>query len=113
MTDLKPQIKFEDFEKVDMRIGTVLSAEEVAESEKLIKMEVDFGELGKRQIIAGIKEWYKPEALVGKQLPFVINIESRKLMGLESQGMILAVDYADKAIILLPQNEAENGAIIR
>lgn len=109
----KPQIKFEDFAKVDMRVGTVLSAECVGGSEKLIKMEVAFGEMGKRQIIAGIKAWYKPEDLAGKQLIFVVNIEPKKMMGLESQGMVLAVDYDDKAVIILPQEKVDNGATIR
>ncbi|MBW6441316.1 methionine--tRNA ligase, partial [Patescibacteria group bacterium] len=90
MNEPKPIIKFEDFAKIDIRLGTILSAEGVEGSEKLIKMEVDFGEIGKRQIIAGIKAWYSPETIVGKQLPFIINIEPRKMMGLESQGMVLA-----------------------
>jgi len=113
MNDLKLQIKLEDFEKIDMRMGTVLSAEGIEGSDKLIKMEVDFGDTGKRQILAGIKAWYKIENLVGKQLPFVLNIEPREMMGLESQGMILAVDYKDKAVVLLPQENTENGAVIR
>jgi methionine--tRNA ligase beta chain len=113
MTEMKPLIKFDDFAKVDMRIGTVLLAEEIEGSEKLIKMEVDFGDLGKRQILAGIKSWYKPENLVGKQLPFVINIEPRKMMGLESQGMILAADSDDGAVILLPEQTVINGTLIK
>ncbi len=113
MTEMKPLIKFDDFAKVDMRIGTVLLAEEIEGSEKLIKMEVDFGDLGKRQILAGIKSWYKPEELVGKQLPFVVNIEPRKMMGLESQGMILAADSDDKAVILLLEQTVINGTLIK
>ena len=110
---MKPLIKFDDFAKVDMRIGTVLLAEDIEGSEKLIKMEVDFGDLGKRQILAGIKSWYGPEDLVGKQLPFVINIEPRKMMGLESQGMILAADSNDGAVILLPDQTVINGTLIK
>ncbi len=113
MSDSKPLIKFEDFAKVDMRIGTVLSAEEPERSDKLIKMEVDFGRIGKRQILAGIKAWYKPEDLVGKQMVFVVNIESKKMMGLESQGMILAADFDDKAVILLPEENVENGTFVK
>lgn len=60
-------ISFDDFSKVELRVGTVLEAEEVEGSEKLIKQIVDFGELGKRQILSGIKKWYKPSQLVGKQ----------------------------------------------
>lgn len=113
MTEMKPLIKFDDFAKVDMRVGTVVSAEDIEGSEKLIKMEVDFGDLGKRQILAGIKSWYKPENLVGKQLPFVINIEPRKMMGLESQGMILAADSDDDAVIFLPEQIVINGTLIK
>lgn len=113
MNDPKTLIKYEDFSKVDMRIGTVLSAEEVEGSEKLINMKVDFGPLGERQILAGIKVWYRPEDLINKQLPFVINIEPRKMMGFESQGMILAVDSDDKAVIFLPEESVENGTAIK
>lgn len=113
MNESKSLIKFDDFAKVDMRIGTVVLAKEIEGSEKLIRMEVDFGKLGKRQILAGIKSWYKPEDLVGKQLPFVINIEPRKMMGLESQGMILAADSDDKAVIFLPEESVENGTFIK
>jgi methionine--tRNA ligase beta chain len=113
MNEPKELIKYDDFSKIDMRVGTVLSAEEIEGSEKLIRMEVDFGQIGKRQILAGIKMWYKPGDLINKQLPFVINIEPRKMMGLESQGMILAADSNDKAVILLPDSSIENGTSIR
>lgn len=84
-----PNITIDDFLKLDIRVGTVLQAEEVPGSEKLIKQRVDFGELGERQILSGIKKWYKPEQLVGKQFVYVVNLEPRMMMGLESQGMIL------------------------
>jgi len=113
MNEPKSLIKFDDFNKIDLRVGTVIFAEEVEGSEKLIRMEVDFGLLGKRQILAGIKAWYKPQDLMNKQLPFVLNIEPRKMMGLESQGMILAVDSGDKAVIFFLDESVENGAPIR
>jgi methionine--tRNA ligase beta chain len=112
MNESKPTIKFEDFSKIDMRIGTVVSAEEVEGSEKLIKMEVDFGEIGRRQILGGLKSWYEPKDLEGKQIPFVINIEPRKMMGLESQGMVLAVESSDRAVLLFPKESVENGALL-
>ena len=102
-----------DFNKIDIRIGTVTSAEEVEGSEKLIKMEVDFGETGKRQILAGIKAWYKPEDLKGKQLPFIINIEPRKLMGFESQGMVLAADSNDNAVLFMLDKSVEDGTPVK
>ncbi len=113
MTDLKPTIKFEDFSKVDMRIGKVISAEDIEGSDKLIRLEIDFGEIGKRQIIAGIKAWYKPQDLLDKQMAFVLNIEPKTMMGLESQGMVLAADSKDNAVILLTESSVENGTPIK
>jgi methionyl-tRNA synthetase len=109
----KQQIKFEDFAKIDMRIGTVISAEDIEGSEKLLKLQVDFGDLGKRQILSGIKEWFKPKSLVNKQVAFVINIEPRKMMGLESQGMILATEFEDKIVLIVPKKKVKNGSFIR
>lgn len=111
-TGLKTQIKFEDFAKVDMRIGTIISAEDIEGSEKLIKLQVDFGDLGKKQILSGIKEWFKAKSLIDKQAAFVINIEPRKMMGLESQGMILAAEYDEKIILIVPKKKAKNGSLI-
>lgn len=85
-------ISFDDFSKVELVVGTILEAEEVPGSEKLIKQIVDFGDLGKKQILSGIKKWYKPESLVGKQFVYVFNLEPRMMMGLASEGMILATD---------------------
>ncbi len=90
-------IKIEDFAKVDIRIGKVLEASEVEGSSKLIRQVVDFGEeLGKRIIFSGIKKWYKPEELVGKLLPYVVNLEPRAMMGEESQGMLVAASPKDE-----------------
>ena len=111
-TKIKPQIKFEDFSKVDMRIGTIISAEDIEGSEKLIKLLVDFGDLGKRQILSGIKEWFKPKILVGKQAAFVVNIEPRKIMGFDSEGMILAVEYEGKITLIVPKKKIKNGLFI-
>ncbi len=111
-TGLKLQIKFEDFAKVDMRIGTIASAEGIEGSEKLIKLQVDFGDLGQRQILSGIREWFKPKSLIGKQAAFVINIEPRKMIGLVSEGMILAAEYDGKIILIVPKKKAKNGSLI-
>jgi methionine--tRNA ligase beta chain len=90
-------INIKDFQKVDIRIGKILEASEVVGSEKLIRQVVDFGEeLGKRIIFSGIKKWYKPEDLVGKLLPYVVNLEPRKMPGgEESQGMLMAAAPKD------------------
>jgi len=82
-------ITFDDFQKVDIRVGKVMKATEVEGSDKLLRLEVDFGELGKRIILSGIKPMYTPSDLEGKLFTFVVNIEPRKIMGEESQGMIL------------------------
>lgn len=113
MNELKPQINLEDFAKLDIRAGTVLSAEEIEGSEKLLKLSVDFGDFGKKQILSGIKLWYKPEDLEGKQYIFILNIEPRKMMGLESQGMILAVDSDERPVLLAPLEKVKNGSIVR
>lgn len=105
-------ITIDDFAKAELRVGTVLEAEEVSGSGKLIKLIVDFGELGKRQILSGIKKWYKPAQLVGKQFVYVVNLEPRMMMGLESQGMVLATD-TEKPIILKPSKKVLPGTKIR
>lgn len=102
---------FEDFKKLDLRIGKILSAEVVEGSDKLLKLEVSFGDES-RQIIAGIAQFYKTESLIGKECPFVYNLESRMIKGLESQGMILAVDDAGP-ILLSPDKSVKEGSIIK
>jgi methionine--tRNA ligase beta chain len=103
-------VSFEDFKKCEMRIGTVVLAEPVEGSEKLLRLEVDFGnEIGKRQILSGIAKFYKPQDLVGKQLPFIVNLEPRKMMGLESQGMLIAANN-DGPVLLFPDKEVLAGA---
>ena len=106
-------INFEDFKKVEIKIGKVMTAERVEGSEKLIRLEVDLGEESPRQIVAGIGKVYLPEDLIGKEMPIVVNLEPRKLMGLESQGMILAADNNGEPVILHPEKEVPPGAIIK
>jgi methionyl-tRNA synthetase len=96
-------LAFEDFLKVDIRVGFIESAERVPKSDKLLKLQVDFGELGKRQILAGIGKSYAPEVVIGRRAAFVVNLAPRKMMGLESHGMILAAaDWLgeDKVVVL-------------
>ncbi len=85
-------ITIDDFAKVELKVGTVLEAEDVEGSEKLIKLKVDLAEESPRQILAGVKQWYKPKDFVGKQVVVVVNLEPKVMMGLESQGMMLAAD---------------------
>ncbi len=112
MQDIKPEISYEDFQKIDVRVGTILAAEKVEKSDKLLKLDVDFGAvIGKKQILTGMQKWYQPEDLVGMQTTFVANLAPRKMMGLESQGMIFALGLNDDSVptFLLPQKPVENG----
>ena len=102
------KITFEQFKQVEIRIGKILTAERVADADKLLKLQVDFGEF-QRQIVSGIAESFAPEELVGKTLPFVINLEYRKFKGEESQGMLMAIDAGEKTVLLEPASEVPEG----
>jgi methionine--tRNA ligase beta chain len=105
-------ITYDDFMKLDIRVGTVTTAEKVQGADKLIRLEIDLG--GEtRQVVAGMAQTYAPEAFVGKQVPILVNLEPRKLRGLESQGMILAVDVGGKPFLLLPDREVPPGSPVR
>lgn len=151
-------VTIDDFAKLEFKVGTVLSAEEIEGSDKLLKLQVDFGPKpsesadqavsesdGKdeeevsseivqnedetievtdtvapleapneiRQILSGIKQWYKPAELVGKQFVFITNLAPRKMMGLESQGMIMAAEGEERPAPLTPSEKVPNGAKIR
>ena len=108
---MKPIITYEDFDKLDLRVGTVIECVEKEGSEKLLRLTVDFGDEGTRNILSGIKQWYKPADLKGKQFVFVFNLAPRKMMGEESEGMILAAD-GKKPLPLKPRSKAEAGAKI-
>ncbi len=105
-------ITFDDFDKLDIRIGTILEAESVPETEKLLKLTIDLGD-EKRTMVAGIADKYKPEDIKGKQIPVLTNLEPKTIQGIESQGMILAVDTNGKATLLHPDKEVNNGSKIR
>lgn len=110
-------ISFDDFKKVEIKIGKVISAESVEGSDKLVRLMVDFGPSVNsgsnepRQVISGIAKLYKPRDLVGKLFPFVTNLEPRKIIGLESQAMILAI--GDEAVLLKPLKKVPVGSVIR
>lgn len=106
------KINYEDFKKVEIKIGEIISVEEIPASEKLLKLEVGFGE-EKRQILSGIKKYYEdPQVLVGKKVPFVTNLETRMMMGFESQGMILAVNDDENFSLLEVDKKIKSGTSV-
>ena len=108
----RTMISYDEFKKIDLRVAKVLSAERVPGSGKLVKLEVSLGE-ETRQIIAGIGKVYQPENLIGKEIVIVANLEPRALMGLESQGMLLAADNEGKPVLLAPDAEVSPGSIVK
>jgi methionyl-tRNA synthetase len=109
---MEETIDINEFAKLDLRIGKIENAERVEGSKKLIKLEVDVGD-ETRQLVAGIAEEYNPECLIGKLVPILANLKPVKLMGVESQGMILAVDVNGKPILLHPDREVPAGSRVR
>lgn len=100
----------DEFHAIEMRIGTIKTAEYIEGADKLLKLSVDFGEVEPRQILSGIREYYQPEDLIGRQCPFVTNLEPRTLRGLVSSGMIIAGSPESGGIMLLhPNNEVPPG----
>ncbi len=88
---IRAEISYDEFSKLDIRVGLIKSAEMVPETDKLIKCIVDFGEeIGDRTIVSGIRQWHTPEELIGKRLPYLINLAPRELRGVLSEGMLLA-----------------------
>ncbi|MGQ9640874.1 MAG: methionine--tRNA ligase subunit beta [Candidatus Bathycorpusculaceae bacterium] len=106
------EISFEEFQKLDMRVGKILEANQIPGSRNLIRMIVDF-ETEKRQAVAGLLQWYKPEDLVGKKCAFILNLQRRKFMGVESQCMILAAeDDKGNVVVLQPEKDVTEGSRI-
>jgi methionyl-tRNA synthetase len=112
-------ISYEDFSKIELKTAKVLEAERVEGSEKLIKLILDAGDkdesnlLLKRQVIAGIGKFYNPENLIGKEIVIVANLEPRQLMGLESNGMVLAASDENGIVLLTPDKEIKPGSSIK
>jgi len=113
-------INFNEFQKIDLRVGKIVEAEKVEGTEKLLKLKVDLGtdpsiNSGQeiRQIVAGIAQFYQPEDLIGKEIVVVVNLEPRILKGIESQGMLLAADAEGRPILLRPDKEVPPGTKIR
>ncbi|NQE05741.1 Methionine--tRNA ligase [ANME-1 cluster archaeon GoMg1] len=108
----KEIIDLNEFARLDLRIGKIVNAERIEGSKKLIRLEVDIGN-EQRQVVAGIAEEYRPENLIGKLIPVLVNLKPAKLMGVESQGMILAVDVNGRPILLHPDMEVPAGSKVR
>jgi methionyl-tRNA synthetase len=114
---LEPQkatTSFDDFAKMDIRIGTILAAEKMAKSDKLLKLEIDTG-IDKRTVLSGIAKWYKPEDIVGQQVTILCNLAPRKMMGIESNGMILMSenDKGELSFVAPTKNNQNNGSTVK
>jgi methionyl-tRNA synthetase len=107
---LAEEISFTEFQKLDLRIGKVIEATQVPNSKKLIKIIVDFGS-EKRQAVAGLLKWYKPEELIDKKCVFLLNLQKRVLAGVESQCMILAAEDSEGNVtVLQPEKNIAEGS---
>ncbi len=112
-------IQYEEFQKMELRVAKVLGAERVEGSEKLLKLQLNAGDKDEaglsvsRQIVAGIGKVYAPENLIGKEIVIIANLEPRKLMGLESQGMLLAASDEAGPVFLMPEHDVPPGSGIK
>ena len=112
ITPIKPEITFDDFSKLDIRIGKVLAAEKMEKSNKLLKLTIDIG-VEKRTVLSGIAQHYNPEQIVGKQVTMIANLAPRKMMGIESQGMVLMAEDTDGKLVLIhPADDVSQGATV-
>ena len=111
---MDPEITIDEFVKVNLSVGTIISCEPLEKSDKLYKLEVDFGQFGKRQILSGVRKYFAPDDLIGKQALFVVNLAPRKMMGLESHGMLLtAQDEQGNLQLMTPFNPVGNGTKLK
>lgn len=109
----KENISFDEFSKMDIRTGTILEAEKVAKTKKLLKLKIDTG-LDQRTVVSGIAEFFEPEAIVGRQVSILVNLAPRNIKGIESQGMILMAEDADGRLdFVAPQCPVKNGSEVR
>ena len=109
----KENCSFDDFMKMDIRTGTILEAEPVPKTKKLLKLKIDTG-IDKRTVVSGIAEYYKPQEIIGKQVSVLVNLEPRVLRGIESQGMILMAEDTDGSLkFVSPESQVKNGSEVR
>ncbi|MDI6827621.1 MAG: methionine--tRNA ligase subunit beta, partial [Armatimonadota bacterium] len=106
------QISFEEFKKLDLRVGRIIAADKVAGADKLLLLTVDLG-TEQRPIVAGIAQWYSPEELVGREIVVVANLAPAKIRGVESRGMLLAADVEGTAVLLQPDKDVPPGSSVR
>lgn len=106
------KIDYKTFAKIEVKIGTVLEAEIIPEADRLLKLRVDVGEETPRQIVSGIREYVTPEDIVGKQFPFVTNLEPRQILGHESNGMIFAGGDKSTFTLLSPVTDVPPGTLM-
>jgi methionyl-tRNA synthetase len=106
---MESKIKFDDFVKLDLRVGKIVECTNLEKSDKLFKLKVDFGDF-QRQILSGIRDYYKISDLLGKQAVFIINLPDRKIRGELSEGMILCADDGKNVIFISPKKKISNGA---
>ncbi|MCA9365305.1 hypothetical protein KC723_00250 [Candidatus Kaiserbacteria bacterium] len=104
------EISYEDFAKLEIKIGTIKEVDIVEDADKLLRLTIDVGDEKPRQIVSGIREFFEdPQDLVGKQCPFLVNLKTRNIRGLDSQGMILAIGGEDTFSLLHPSKEVPAG----
>jgi methionine--tRNA ligase beta chain len=108
-----PEISFKEFQNLDLRVGKIISVEEIPKARNLLKLVVDFGS-EQRQSVAGIKQYYKPEDIIGKKYVFILNLERKTMMGIESQCMILAAeDPSGKVVLIAPEKDVAEGSKVK
>jgi methionyl-tRNA synthetase len=111
---MKPVINYEDFVKLDIRAGLIVAASAPEWSEKLIRYEIDLGEeIGKRILFSGVRKWYKPEEIVGKKVPVVVNLAPKKMGTEESAGMVLMLDTAERPVLIFLPEDTVPGSVVR
>jgi len=109
----KENCSYDDFSKMDIRVGTIIEAEKVAKTKKLLKLKIDTG-IDQRTVVSGIAEYYTPEQVIGQQVCILVNLEPRELKGIMSQGMILMAEDADGALkFVSPITPTKNGSEVK
>ncbi len=109
----KDNIVYEDFAKMDIRIGTIIAAEKVAKTKKLLKLTIDTG-IDQRTVVSGIAEYFEPENIIGQQVTILVNLAPKMLKGIESQGMILTAENSDGSLVFVtPASKIKEGSEVK